>query len=410
MSSIDFIWGNLIFSILVGIFYFGFAQLKSFRFNRFILLILPLLSIAWFWYAGESPSSLLYIRNLPVYELGSSTIDRTVQEYNLWFILYLGISLTIGIYSFYKLYAKWSSGKKVNIIGGISIYLIEGENSFSFGRRLFLTQDDLHNELVISHELAHLNQLHWIDMVLVQFLTIICWCNPAVWFYRRLVQFNHEYLADEVAVELTGASKKEYMLLLLNKTFNTNHFSIEHYFSLNSLISNRIDMLNKTKQLQLGRILFGGILLIVSSFYLGACAKASSEGKSEEPTTEVVEEEIIIDDVYKKVDKMPEFEGGMEKLMGFLGDNLTYPEECKAEGVEGTVFVSFIVDEQGKVIVSRIKRGVHEAMDNEALRVVKMMPDWIPGEHENKKVKVEYNLPIRFKMNPPVAPPPPSEN
>lgn len=126
MSSIDFIWGNLIFSILVGIFYFGFAQLKSFRFNRFILLILPLLSIAWFWYVGESPSSLLYIRNLPVYELGSSTIDRTVQEYNLWFILYLGISLTIGIYSFYKLYAKWSSGKKVNIIGGISIYLNRG--------------------------------------------------------------------------------------------------------------------------------------------------------------------------------------------------------------------------------------------------------------------------------------------
>lgn len=83
-------------------------------------------------------------------------------------------------------------------------------------------------------------------------------------------------------------------------------------------------MLNKTKQLQLGRILFGGILLIVSSFYLGACAKASSEGKSEEPTTEVVEEEIIIDDVYKKVDKMPEFEGGMDSSSPFIRNTLFF--------------------------------------------------------------------------------------
>ena len=101
------------------------------------------------------------------------------------------------------------------------------------------------------------------------------------------------------------------------------------------------------------------------------------------------------DGVHLFADKMPEFKGGMDSLRKYIEENLTYP---KGHTVRGTMYVSFVIDTTGKVLDPKILRGIHNAdeLDKEVLRVIREMPDWIPGENNGKKVKVRFNLPIRI--------------
>lgn len=81
-------------------------------------------------------------------------------------------------------------------------------------------------------------------------------------------------------------------------------------------------------------------------------------------------------------------------------DNIKYPVEAKKTGIQGTVFVTFIIQENGAVTDVKVLRGIGGGCDEEAVRVVKMMPNWIPGKDKGKNVAVQYNLPIKFKLAP----------
>ncbi|MBL4592563.1 MAG: energy transducer TonB [Flavobacteriales bacterium] len=91
-------------------------------------------------------------------------------------------------------------------------------------------------------------------------------------------------------------------------------------------------------------------------------------------------------------EKMPEF----DDLFKYLGDNLKYPKRDKEVGIQGTVYLQFIVGKNGEIRNVKILRGVSELIDKEALRVVKAMPKWKPGIQNDKPVSVIYNLPIKF--------------
>jgi len=87
-----------------------------------------------------------------------------------------------------------------------------------------------------------------------------------------------------------------------------------------------------------------------------------------------------------------------EVLVAFLAQNVQYPTTAKLEGTEGTVYVSFVIDEEGKVIDSKILRDIGSGCGEAALSVVSKMPDWEPAVHEGEKVKVKLNLPIQFYL------------
>lgn len=105
-----------------------------------------------------------------------------------------------------------------------------------------------------------------------------------------------------------------------------------------------------------------------------------------------------IQDTYKVVDVMPEFKGGIEKLIEFIQKKLVYPKEARELGISGKVIVSFVVDVKGKIQDVKVIEGVHPLLDEEAIRVVKSMPRWKPGSIKNKKVKVEFKLPLSFTL------------
>jgi len=116
-----------------------------------------------------------------------------------------------------------------------------------------------------------------------------------------------------------------------------------------------------------------------------------------EQVVEVVEEP----EIFTIVEDMPEFPGGQAELFKFIGKHVKYPPIARENGIEGTVYVGFVVMEDGSIQATQIKRGLAgggAGCDAEAMRVVKAMPKWNAGKQRGKAVRVAFTLPIRFKL------------
>jgi periplasmic protein TonB len=113
----------------------------------------------------------------------------------------------------------------------------------------------------------------------------------------------------------------------------------------------------------------------------------------------VVEEEIEEDVIFTVVEDQPSFPGGEEARIRFLQENLRYPQMAREAGIQGTVFVTFVVERDGSVTDVRVLRGIGGGCDEEAVRVVRNMPRWQPGRQRGQPVRVQFNMPIRFVLN-----------
>lgn len=97
-------------------------------------------------------------------------------------------------------------------------------------------------------------------------------------------------------------------------------------------------------------------------------------------------------------EEMPEFPGGEKALLKYLVSHVRYPVVAQENGIQGKVYVSFVIDELGMIGNIEIIRGVDVSIDNEAIRVIASMPRWSPGKQGGKPVKVRYNVPILFEL------------
>ncbi len=111
------------------------------------------------------------------------------------------------------------------------------------------------------------------------------------------------------------------------------------------------------------------------------------------------EEEADLDAVYDFPEENPEFKGGMQKMYEYLRDNIQYPEMAKENGIQGKVFVQFVVGKDGAIRDIKVLKGIHKTLDKEAVRVVKSMPKWNPGKQLGIPVSVRFTLPIKFKIS-----------
>lgn len=102
------------------------------------------------------------------------------------------------------------------------------------------------------------------------------------------------------------------------------------------------------------------------------------------------------DEVLVTVDEMPEYPGGIVALQSFMAQTVRYPVEAQRKGIQGRVYVNFVVEKDGTVGVVKIARGVDSDLDAEAIRVVKLLPKWKPGKQKGKLVRVSYTVPIKF--------------
>jgi len=127
--------------------------------------------------------------------------------------------------------------------------------------------------------------------------------------------------------------------------------------------------------------------------YQGAAAKSAGTAMKK------AEMEEDSRSVFTIVEHMPEFPGGESERIKFLAENIVYPVQASENGIQGSVFVSFIVKKDGHVSDIRIIKGIGGGCDEEALRVIKLMPPWRPGSQRGKNVDVQYTMPVSFKLS-----------
>lgn len=113
---------------------------------------------------------------------------------------------------------------------------------------------------------------------------------------------------------------------------------------------------------------------------------------------EIEEEEIVEAEIFRVVEAMPQFPGGEVELTRFLNKNIDYPMMARESDIQGRVYVTFVVETNGVITDVKIIRGIGGGCDEEAVRVVKLMPNWIPGKQRGKPVRVQFNLPVRFVL------------
>ena len=119
------------------------------------------------------------------------------------------------------------------------------------------------------------------------------------------------------------------------------------------------------------------------------------------PKMEVVqssESPVADNKVYKTVDQLPQYPGGEVAMMNFLAQNIQYPANAAKNDIEGRVVLQFVVEKDGQIGEVKVVRSVDPEIDAEAVRVVKSMPNFIPGRQEGKPVAVWYTIPISFKL------------
>lgn len=296
-----------------------------------------------------------------------------------------------------------SSKKKMQ--GFTAVFTGKEHGPYSFSNYAFFTDENVSPEIV-RHEMSHIEHHHSADIIFVELMMILQWFNPFIYLYKRELQSLHEYMADHDVVA-TGVDKKNYMMLILQQCTAVDFSGMSNNFSL-ILTKKRIKMITQNKKAK-GVIVKVLLTLPVFALLIFANCKSNENNAPKEEKIVAAETENVSsavattsqgeDEVYMSVEKNPEFPGGVNAMMDYLRGNLKYPESAKKNKQEGRVFIGFVVEKDGSVTNVKVLRGVCEELDNEAVRVVKSMPTWIAGRDKGEPVRVQYTLPIVFKLN-----------
>ena len=291
---------------------------------------------------------------------------------------------------------------KKTSISGVDVYDLKTDiTPFSFFGMIFInTEKHSEEELnqIIIHEYTHVKERHSIDIMLIEVLLLFSWWNPFVWFFKREMAMNLEYLADK-GVLREGVDSREYQYHLLRLTYHETAVQIVNNFNVSQL-KQRIMMMNKTKSSSLKLAKY---LLMLPMFFILIAANSVFAGENEQNVNEPppVKKEAT-EDIFVVVEQQPEFQGGVEAMMKFLGDSVRYPIEAQEKGIQGRVIVNFVVNKDGSIDDVNIVRGVDPSIDAEAVRVIESMPNWKPGKQRGKEVDIRFTLPVVFRLNEPM--------
>lgn len=423
---------SLSIAILVTAYKILFSNSANFNLNRIILI-----TIVLFGFAGSIASALIFrhlltgdnsisilmisdkIITVKLNELtispqsiGKSFVSATLI-YNLFYIIYFGGVLIMAlrlIHNIIKIIRLYYISEKIKT-DTCTIVLLNGNKSvFSFFNMLFISKE-LYTEpkasaSIIKHEEIHITQYHSIDILLVELLKTIQWFNPFVYGLKKVIAENHEYLADRGTIATTQ-NISEYKILVLTHSIQQSTSMLTNKFSYLK-IKKRIKMMEKQKSKIKAAVSLAAFITIISlvSFSCSNHEDSVSDKIKQEP--EITQQELpkapevnkteplVSDTIFAVVEKMPEFPGGKKALMNYLKENIHYPEQAKKEGIHGRVIVNFIVEKDGSISGVKILRGIGHGCDEETVRVVRAMPKWIPGEQHGEKVRVSFNLPVKF--------------
>jgi TonB family protein len=367
----------------------------------------PVNTVTYSWFIPEVTVAASAPEQASILDGSGFTIIRLLLAVYLGGAVILFIRLFLRLMQLYVL-ARWNRTERYG--NGWIVSFGSGQSPFSFFNYIFINEslyDEEEKEKILEHEMAHIRQYHTLDLILLELLSIIQWFNPVSWLYRRSMLEIHEYLADEEVIK-KGTSIPLYQGMLMKLQLGREFFSPANNFN-KSLTLNRIRMMTKIKPPAWERIRFF-ILLPFLALLVFTCTKNGEEISSEGDAsglpltaTEVrpftVPETQEKSDFFYIVEEMPDFQGkGQNGFRDYIAENLRYPLIAAENGIEGRVFVQFVVKADGTVADAKIVRGVHPSLDREAIRVVMYSPRWEPGKQRGQAVNVAYTFPINFVL------------
>ena len=291
---------------------------------------------------------------------------------------------------------------------GYRLMIVDNElAAFSFGRTILISQHDYDTnaESIITHEQSHIRLGHFYDLMLIETIKIIFWFNPLVYSLMNDLKEIHEFQADDCTLN-QGIDATQYQLLIIKKCVGHQKFALANSFN-HCQIKNRITMMNKQKTSKAGLWKVATFLPLLALLLMafgktGENVPMDSHSKmailNEEKTSVIEATTQPQEKVYSNAEIMPEFPGGEKALRHFISDSTHYPKAAEAKGIQGKVFVSFIVNSDGKVIEPKVTKGVDPALDAEALRLIRSMPNWMPGKIKGTTVRVSFTIPINFVL------------
>jgi len=430
-------------SVLYPVYWFFLRRDTFFQVNRFYLLamvlfsiLVPLLPLHWI----PSGTSAAFVVLLDPVLITSAKVEHTLSAHLQWIevatVVYLTGALIFLLRFFLQLIQLYRITRRFGIReshGQRVVFVDRGYSPFSFFNLVFINEEVIPAGsllTILEHEQVHIRQYHTLDMILVELAAILQWFNPVIWLAGREMKTIHEYLADEGVLQ-TGISRSQYQQMILDETMGIQVNSLTNNFNV-SLLKKRILMMTKSKSgiLAKSKVLIAlpaltALLFLLPSFTINSSSNNGSSDKTQVTLAFITADAAVPitasmepqdkekkkteakyipgqpdkNGVYPVVEQQPEYTGGDEARIKFMVENIKYPEEAKKAGIQGKVFVTFVIQADGAVTDVKVLRGIGGGCDEEAVRVVKMMPNWIPGKEQGKNVAVQFNLPIKFRLD-----------
>jgi len=369
-------------------------------------LLVPLIKIP----LSDSFSNLMSVNILDTIIVSPDNIEQgffnRLNVFNILTIIYFAGAAIFLIRFLLKLFQIILLINKHEIIhkNGLKIiYLDKNYSPFSFLNFVFLNQDIKREDInsIIIHEKIHVKQYHSLDLIIIEILGIVQWFNPFIWFYRNSLKNLHEYFADE-EILLKGFNKTNYKQILIKQTVAFQLNDITNNFN-HSLLKRRFIMMSQVKSNKLALLKMFFVLpiavIMVMAFSLTFTKTIMAQEVEKKPTNSETNVIKADEDIFKVVEQMPGFPGGDKARIKFLIENLKYPEEARKKGIQGRVYVSFVVEKDGSISNIELLRGIGGGCDEEGMRVVSIMPDYEPGLQRGKPVRVRFTLPIKFTLD-----------
>ena len=449
----DFLIYDAKVAVLIVVFYMFYRLMLSretfHRVNRVVLLltavasfVLPLCVITM--------HKTVTLEAVPTVSVGELQMEIAEEEPEVWqivlpIIFIIGVVATLGhtLVSILKVMLLIRRSERHPQPDG-TILCVTGNAAlapFSWMHYIVMNRSDYEERdaAILTHERGHIRLRHSWDLLLVDLLTALQWFNPAMWMLRQDLRAIHEYEADGEVLS-QGINARQYQYLLITKAASIGGYSIANGIN-HSTLKNRITMMlhkksNRSSLLKLLVLIpIVGIALALNArtiteyvyddpqkpvpvkkgkksakINMGAKQVKVVEQPKAENTTKPVEviqaKEVFtpieqMPEFFDVVEQMPEYPGGMQELFGYLAKNIHYPKDAEDQQVEGRVIATFVVMKDGSISNTKVVKSVSPSLDEEALRVINGMPNWIPGRQKGQAVNVKYTIPISFRLDKP---------
>ncbi|KIO53865.1 M56 family metallopeptidase [Flavobacterium hibernum] len=475
--------------VLLGAYYLFLEKEKFHQFNRFFLLASLVISFVIPFVTIEIIQQISAVANNSVVIPEQVTTNVVVEKTSIFIIIgwfLYGVVTTALLFRFvnnlYKMIKKAKTGTKIKHQNATLILLKEQTLPYTFLNFIFINENEYESNKIepelFTHELIHVNQKHSLDVLLIEVIKTIFWFNPVFVFYKKAIQLNHEFLADEKVVKSYN-NVSFYQNLLLSKA-NQNPI---YYLASNlnySVTKKRLIMMTTTTSPSRGLLKKSILLPLLTGLVYFLCTKTVAQevqtktagskeavkkdskiGSYYDKTTFKIKDEkgkVVTEKKYKdltaaeqkavpnlfegvkfpatkeeidaklekggpetveidlydpknqKIKKTegtiyktndltedPSYPGGIEQFYKFIGQNFKVPVTPADVKLKGRVYITFVIEKDGALSDFKMLRDIGYGTGDEALRVLKLCPNWIPGKVNGEPVATMYSLPITIQ-------------